>query len=354
MKPALLMVGNFLSDSTGGRGVCEDLAAGLSSRGWSIFTTSRRKRRMARLADMLATVVSRRHSYTVAQVDVYSGPAFRWAEIVVASLRILRCPVVLTLHGGNLPRFAEEHPHRVQHLLDSAVAVTSPSPYLKEELKAHRSGIRVIPNGLDLRLYAGSERAVALPKLVWLRALHRMYNPVLAVNVTSRLSEEFPEIALRMIGPDKGDGSRQELETQIRKLGLTGTVRVCGAVKKTSVPEAMQWGDIFLNTTNVDNTPVSIVEAMACGLCVVTTDVGGLPYLVENGEDGLLVPPDDPEAMTAAVRRILMDPVLAHRLSLGARRKAESFDWGNILPRWERLLGAAAQPKRARERGRGQ
>lgn len=77
---------------------------------------------------------------------------------------------------------------------------------------------------------------------------------------------------------------------------------------------------------------------MASGLCVVSTDVGGIPYLLENEHDALLVPPNDPEAMAAAVKRILTEPQLAERLSRNARRKAEQFDWSVILTKWEALL----------------
>jgi glycosyltransferase involved in cell wall biosynthesis len=98
-----------------------------------------------------------------------------------------------------------------------------------------------------------------------------------------------------------------------------------------------------LNTTNVDNTPISILEAMACGLCVVSTSVGGIPYLLEHEHDALLVPPNDPEAMAIAVRRLLTEPGLAERLSRNGRQKAEQFDWSIILPQWEALLISVAQ-----------
>ena len=97
-------------------------------------------------------------------------------------------------------------------------------------------------------------------------------------------------------------------------------------------------GDVFLNTTNVDNTPVSVIEAMACGLCVVSTNVGGLPYLLDDEQDSLLVQPDDPAAMATAVSRILRENVLATRLSQNARAKAEQFDWSTVLPQWLALL----------------
>jgi glycosyltransferase involved in cell wall biosynthesis len=117
-------------------------------------------------------------------------------------------------------------------------------------------------------------------------------------------------------------------------------------VPKTQVPTVLNSGDIFLNTANVDNTPVSVIEAMACGLCVVSTNIGGLPHLLADEQDSLLVQPDDQAVMATAVSRILRETGLAQRLSRNARAKAEQFDWSNILPQWETLLmeTAAAGP----------
>lgn len=134
----------------------------------------------------------------------------------------------------------------------------------------------------------------------------------------------------------------QKLKAEIQRLKLGEQVHWEGAVAKRDVPNALNSGDIFLNTTNVDNTPVSVIEAMACGLCVVSTNTGGLPYLLDDEQDSLLVQPDDSAAMAAAVRRILTEPGLAERLSRNARAKAEQYDWSVILPRWEQLLTEVA------------
>ena len=76
-------------------------------------------------------------------------------------------------------------------------------------------------------------------------------------------------------------------------LGVSERVEFAGGVAKADVPAALSRGDIFLNTTNVDNTPVSVLEAQAAGLAVVSTNVGGLPFLLEDGKNALLVPPDE-------------------------------------------------------------
>jgi glycosyltransferase involved in cell wall biosynthesis len=129
------------------------------------------------------------------------------------------------------------------------------------------------------------------------------------------------------------------------ELGVDARISLTGGVRKPDVARWISRGDIFVNTTNVDNTPVTMLEAMACGLCVVSTNVGGIPFLVDDGHDGLLVSADDPEAMTKAVRQILSDPGLAERLSRNGRRKVQEFDWAAVLPMWERLLNAVSAGK---------
>jgi len=122
------------------------------------------------------------------------------------------------------------------------------------------------------------------------------------------------------------------------KLGVLNRLSLPGAVPKEETPTWLDEGDVFLNTANVDNTPVSVLEAMACGLCVISTNVGGLPYLLRDGEDALLVPPNSPEAMAAAERRVFTERKLAERLSRNARAKATLHDWTVVLPQWEELL----------------
>ena len=334
----MLVVGNFLSGSRTTRFVCEDLTARLSAGGWRVLTASARLNRAGRLFDMVSTAWRCRRQYTVAQVDVYSGASFFWAEVVCAVLRRAGKPYVLTLHGGRLPEFAARWPRRVRRLLRSAAAVTSPSGYLCERLRFLGVAVRVLPNPIETGRYPFRQRRVLRREIVWLRAFHRIYNPMLVPRVLSILCEEYPETRLVMIGPDKKDGSLQETQRAAAKLGVADRIIFAGGIPKEDVPDWLAKGDVFLNTPNIDNTPVSILEAMACGLCLVSTNVGGLPYLLEDRRTALLVPPDDAAAMAAAVRNLFERPDLAEHLSRSGRQVAEAFDWKTILPEWESLL----------------
>ncbi|MEO8075731.1 MAG: glycosyltransferase family 4 protein [Acidobacteriota bacterium] len=338
----VLIVGNFLHSATGTFGVCEGLAAELAAAGWDVVTTSGRPRRVARLADMLTTIWRERGRYAVAQVDVYSGSAFYWAEASCWLLRRIGRPYILTLHGGALPEFAARHPERVTRLLNSAAAVTTPSGYLVEALSRYRRNLILQPNPIAAAQYPFRVRRAPEPRLLWVRAFHRIYNPVMAVRVVASLQHDYPGVRLTMVGPDRGDGTREKTLAAAAELGVETRVAFPGAVAKSRLPEVFAEHDIFLNTTNVDNTPVTVVEAMACGMSVISTSVGGVPYLVRHEEDALLVEPDDADGMSAAVRRVMNTPDLAEKLSLGARQNALSRDWSILLPRWERLLNDVA------------
>ncbi len=339
--PPVLLVDNFLTGSGQNPSPTAELAVRLTATGRSVLTTSRHSNRGLRLADMIGTVWWQRRRYAVAGVAVYSGPAFFWAEAVCTALRAVGKPYILTLHGGNLPAFATAHPARVRALLTSAAAVTAPSPYLRDRLQPYRADVRLLPNPLDLAAYPFRARPLPGPHLIWLRAFHRIYNPTLAPAVLAALVAEFPAADLTMIGPDK-DGSLAAVRVTAAALGVADRLRLPGAVAKAAVPGWLDQGDIFLNTSNVDNTPISLLEALACGLPVVSTAVGGIPYLLTADVDALLVPPDQPAGMAAAVRRLWTAAGLAGRLAEAGRRNVASCDWGVVLPQWEGLLNAVA------------
>ena len=141
-----------------------------------------------------------------------------------------------------------------------------------------------------------------------------------------------------MIGPDKGDGSLTRLLSLAKGLGIDDRVTIIPGVPNVKIPFFLDQNDIFINSSKFDTAPRSLIEAMANGLCIVSTDVGGIPYLVTDDEEALLVPSDKPEIMAQAVKRLLDEPHLAEKLSRNARHSAEGMDWSMILPQWENLF----------------
>jgi glycosyltransferase involved in cell wall biosynthesis len=314
------------------------LAEKLQSRGWKVITTSAKVFQPLRLMDMVSAILLKQGHYSLAQIDVFSGKAFIFAQVCSFLLAHLDKPIVMTLHGGGLPDFARKHPKRLKRTLARATAVVSPSPYHQVELKQYRADIRLIPNPIDLSTLKYKHRAKPTANLVWVRSFHEIYNPSMAPRVLQQLAPDFQDIQLWMIGPDKGDGSLQRMLTLAEKLNVRHRIHIVGGLPHTEIPDWLSKGDIFINTTNFDTAPRCVLEAMAIGLCIVSTEVGGIPYLVEHEQEGLLVPPDDAPAMAAAIKRLLIEPNLGSKLSKNARIKAENYDWSQILTKWEALF----------------
>ncbi len=338
----VLMIASFLAGRDGRWCYAEDLAARLAGCGFTVRKSSAISSKPFRLGDMVASALGARGGFSAGIVDVYSGQSFLWAEAAAKTLKLRGRPFVLALRGGNLPDFARRHARRVRAVLESAAAVVAPSHYLQEAFLGVRGDLGLLPNAVELELYPKAVRTAPAAKLMWLRSFHSMYNPEMAIRVLGLVRRSRPEAHLTMVGMDRGDGSRQACERLAEELGLREQVRFTGVVPKREVGRLLAEGDIFLNTTNVDNTPVSVIEAMACGLCVVSTNAGGVPYLVRNGEDGLLTDVKDVEAMAGQVLRLLEDGELSSRISRGAMEKASGFSWESVLPQWLGLLGRVA------------
>jgi glycosyltransferase involved in cell wall biosynthesis len=330
----VLFVGNLFSSLKVSFQYSSSLARHLREAGFEILSTSSFESRPRRLVDMLWTAWDRRGAYDVALVDVFSGPSFVWAEAVGTLLHALGKPFVLTLRGGALPEFARRHRGRVVRLLRSATAVTTPSWYLKQEFSLTREDTHHIPNGIEISDYPTSSSPGMAPKLVWLRAFHKMYAPQLAIEVLGLVRRERPDASLHMVGPDK-DGSLAVCRALAQKLGLSQVVSFVPGVPKAHVPEELVKGKVFLNTTTVESFGV-----------VVTTGAGELSYLWQHETDALVVPVNDAGAMADAVLRVLHEPGLAARLAVNARRKAESYDWSHVLPQWESLLASIGDATR--------
>lgn len=333
-----MLVGNHLSDRLGAASVSEVLADQLAQAKYRVITTSTYLNKLIRLVDMILTAWRRRQEYDVAIVDTYNYRAFLWAEAVCWVLRRVKRPYILVLHAGLMPEFEREQPVRVRRLLNSASVVTTPSSYIAQSLAHIRADIVHLPNAVNLHMFDYQPRPITAPRLVWLRAFEQIYSPQTAIRSVEIVRLRFPQATLTLYGRDTGDGTFEACQALVEELKLQNAVQMPGKILKREVPRILSDYDVFLNTTRAESFGISVVEAAALGLCIVTTNVGELPYIWEHEKNALLVPPDDPQAMANAILRILDEPELAQSLSINARAKAEQYDWSRILPIWTELI----------------
>jgi glycosyltransferase involved in cell wall biosynthesis len=141
-----------------------------------------------------------------------------------------------------------------------------------------------------------------------------------------------------------GDGpERQRLERHAAGAGVQDRVRFAGALPRDDVLRLLAGARAAVLSSDWENLPHAAVEALAVGTPVVSTAVGGVPEVVRDGENGLLVPARDPAALAAALRRVLDDPALRDRLAAGARPSVEAISRERIYERLEALLAEAAR-----------
>jgi glycosyltransferase involved in cell wall biosynthesis len=179
---------------------------------------------------------------------------------------------------------------------------------------------RVVLNGVDLERFARPREPVP-GRVVGLGRLAPQKRPDLAVRAMSEVRVEHPRAMLHLAG----DGpARREIEQLVSELSLGGVVRLLG--RHADVPELLSEATCLVLTSDYESCPYTVLEAMAAGVPVVATSVGGVPELVEDGVSGLLVPPGRPEPIAAAISTLLADPELALRLgSAGQARARERF-----------------------------
>lgn len=330
----------------------EILAKRMAAEGSTVRCTSDRIGRIGRLLDTTLSLMRWRGQVDVVIIAVFSGPGFWLADITSRVARLCRLPQILVLHGGNLPQFAARHRGSVKRLFRRANSVVAPSQFLASAMPIG-TDISVIPNLFDIGTIPWHERSAIPPRLLWMRTFHPIYNPMLALDSLAMLKDRYPDATLTMAGQDKG--VLDACVERARELGLSQSVTFPGFLDEEQKRQAFAEHDVFLNTNDVDNTPVSVLEAAAAGLPVVATRVGGLPYLFQDGHSALLVPRDDPAAMASAVTRLLEHPELAQQLSTEGRAVAEASDWSNVRVAWLQLLdGLDSRGERSeRERVQG-
>jgi glycosyltransferase involved in cell wall biosynthesis len=208
--------------------------------------------------------------------------------------------------------------------------IVVPSEYLRAVFARHGYRARVIPNVVDTARFRYRDRAPLRPRLLSTRNLEPYYRVDTTLRAFALLRERYPEATLTVAGYGSQD-------RQLRRLAgalAGGAVRFLGRVERAAVPALYDAADIFVNASVLDNQPVSVLEALAAGLPVVSTGAGDIPAMVRHGDTGLLVPPEDPPALAAAVAALLELPARALALARRGRELVAAFAWPRVREAW--------------------
>jgi len=335
MSKRILYVGNDLGKHTNYVTVMDTFSNLLTAEGYTIFKTSDKKNQILRLLDMCFSFLKHQRKVDYIFIDTFSTTNFYYAWVLSQLSRIFRKKYIPILHGGNLPHRLQKSKLLSNMIFKYAYKNVAPSNYLKEAFQQKGYETLYIPNILNIDRYPMKKRTQLKPNLLWVRAFKHLYNPMMAVEVLNEIKKVYPNAKLCMVGPQKDD-SYQMVQEKIKLYGLEESVECTGTLSQEKWHQKSQEFDLFINTTNFDNTPVSVMEAMALGFPIISTNAGGMPFLIEHGKDGILVEKNDVTAMSNAILKLIKEGPL--ELANNARVKAESFAWENIKKKWFEIL----------------
>jgi len=263
-------------------------------------------------------------------VHVMANSGWAWhmfaaPAIWIASLR--RVPVVVNYRGGDAENFFARAFARVRPTLSRASAVIVPSGFLHGVFEKYGVATSIVPNIVSLEAFYPAEELPAAPHLLVTRNLEPIYDIETALRAFAIVANRHRDARLTVAGsgPD-----REKLERLSQELGVASSVWFVGAMENTQLPALYRQASIALNSSLVDNFPISLLEALASGVPIVSTSVGGIPYLVEHEATALLVPPRAPAALAQAVLRLLEDQPLALRLRAAGLETVQRYAWPRV------------------------
>jgi len=247
--------------------------------------------------------------------------------------RLFRKKIVLNYHSGE----AEDHLQRWRRstipILKLVNAVAVPSDYLVRVFAKFGIEACAIFNIIDLDRFDYRERNDLRPVFLSNRNLEVHYGVDCVLRAFALIQRDMPDAVLTVVG----DGSqRQALEELARELNLRH-ISFTGRIEHDEIYRQYSISEVFLNASRIDNQPLSILEAFACGLPVVTTNAGGIPDIVSNGDTGFVVNVGDYRALADRAIKLLSDRNIATTMARRARAECARYIWSAVREKWLHL-----------------
>jgi glycosyltransferase involved in cell wall biosynthesis len=278
------------------------------------------------------------HAFSASYTSFLLAPL---PAVIVA--RLLGKPVILNYHSGEAP----DHLRRsavarfvMRHVVDANIV---PSAFLRDVLLSFDIDADVVHNTIDLRQFVYHSRDPLRPRLLCTRNLEPLYNVACVLRAFARVQAQHPDATLTLVGSGSQNAA---LRSQAEALHLRN-VTFAGRVPPSEIHRYYSEADIYVQAPSIDNMPLSVLEAFASGMPVVSTNVGGVPSIVRDGLDGLLVPDNDDESMAAAIVRLVADPVFARGLAGSGHHTLAAYEWPVIRESWLRAYRRVAARRTA-------
>ena len=266
-----------------------------------------------------------------------SGWSFHlFARPAVSVAFSLGVPIIINYRGGGAREFFNKSWKYVAPVFDKASSVVVPSGFLDEVFRDFGQDSKVIPNIVDLSLFQYRKPEMSKRNIVVIvtRNLEKIYDNETAIRAFAQFYQDNPFATLKIAG---SGGELSSLENLVGELNIESQVEFLGRLNRADMVALYGEADIMLNPSTVDNMPNSVLEALASGTTVVTTNVGGIPYMVSDEDTVLMVPPSSPEDMAEAMQRLVVEPEFSVSMSKRGLDLVNSFQPIQVVPKLEAL-----------------
>jgi len=272
-------------------------------------------------------------SKTVDLFHVMANSGWSWHLYAAPAIWIawLRCkPVVINYRGGEAANFLLGSWTWIKPSLKRTQAIIVPSGFLKQVFEEFGVAARIVPNIINLERFSWHSRSVeksTAPHIIVTRNLEPIYDVATAIRAFFQVTSRIPAAKLTIAGSGP---ERDSLEKLVAELDLVDRVRFTGRLENEAMAALYQQADLMVNSSLIDNTPNSVLEALASNVPVVSTNVGGVPFLVEHGKNVLLVPPQDPVAMASAILTLLENPDMIRQFGENGLKLVHQYTWPQV------------------------
>ena len=266
-------------------------------------------------------------------IQVFSASYWSYLLSVMPPLlvaKLYRKKIILNYRSGEAEDHLRRWPRTTVPFMRRMDAIVVASGYLVDVFAKFGLQTRSIFNIVDIERFRYRERAVLEPRFLCCRLLEPLYNVGNVIRAFRLIKDEVPDATLTIAA----DGSqRAQLEKLVIDLKLD-SVTFRGFVPFDQMPDLYDAHDVHLIGNDIDNMPGAITESCATGIIIVTTDAGGIPYIVQNGRSALIVPRGDVAGLAREALRALRDPELSRNLARNARERAQDFTWPRVRGQW--------------------
>lgn len=333
----ILLVCNYKPGVGGISGQVELIQKYLRSEGFTaeIFSTKASVLRRLLLPLRLIRVA---RGYDVLHIHCCSGWGFLPALVGVPVGRWMKKRVVLTYHGGGGERFFDRHRRLVRHYLTRTDVNIVLSGFLAKVFDRLKLPYIIIPNIIELDGTQYRFRETLKPNFICTRAHEPLYNIPCILRAFRKVLTELPEATLTLVGTGS---QHDQLVNKVKEMGLKN-VTFTGRVDNKEIYRYLDQSDIFISAPTVDNMPVSVLEAMNAGLLVISSRVGGVPYMVDDGETGLLFDSDDSNQLAEKMIWTVENQDIAKKLIIKAHQDVNKYRWENIKDKLYITYGISA------------